>query len=76
MDKDEAYRLVRAIERTHVAWLHVDQVVVNEASQTYELKCSYRAPIGLLGTTTIWSTRWITSPRDWIALLTARRDTL
>ena len=30
MDKQEAERLVRAIERTHVAWLQVDEIVFNE----------------------------------------------
>jgi hypothetical protein len=76
MDKDEADRLVRAIERTQVAWLHVDQIVFNETKETYELKCRYRAPAGPLGTMAIWRTRWITSQRDWITLLTTRRDLL
>jgi hypothetical protein len=76
MNKHEAERLVQVIERTRVSWLHVDQIVFNETSQTYELKCSYRGPAGFLGTRTVWRTRRIASPREWIALLTARRDTL
>ncbi|HEY1348964.1 MAG TPA: hypothetical protein VGF67_04995 [Ktedonobacteraceae bacterium] len=76
MDKQEAERLVRAIERTRVAWLQVDQVVFNEASNAYELKCSYRGPGAWLGATAAWRTRWITSPREWITLLTSQRDTL
>lgn len=76
MDKQEAERLVRAIERMHVAWLQVDQVVFNEIRNAYELKCSYRGPGGRLGSRAVWRTRWITSPREWIDLLTAQRDTL
>src|SRR2546430_2721275 len=76
MDKQEAERLVRAIEWMHVAWLQVDQLVFNETRNTYELKCSYRGPAGWLGTKAIWSTRWISSPREWIGLLTEHRDTL
>jgi hypothetical protein len=76
MDKQEAERLVRAIERTRVAWLQVDQIVFNEASNAYELKCSYRGPGAWLGAGAVWRTRWITSPREWITLLTSQRDTL
>ena len=76
MDREEAERLVRAIERTRVAWLHVDQIVWNETRDAYELKCSYRGPAGYLGANAVWRTRWITCPRDWIALLTIWRDTL
>ncbi len=76
MNKHEAERLARAIERTRVSWLHVDQIVFNETSQTYELKCSYRGPAGFLGAKAVWGTRRIASPRDWIALLTTRHDTL
>lgn len=76
MDQQEAERLARAIKRMHVAWLQVDQIVCNETTYAYELKCSYRGPAGFLGTKAIWRTRWITSPREWVDLLTARRDTL
>jgi hypothetical protein len=76
MNKQEAERLARAIERTHVAWLQVDQIVFNETRNAYELECSYRGPTGWLGAKAIWSTQRITSPREWIGLLTQRRDTL
>ena len=76
MDKQEAERLVRAIERMRVAWLQVDQVVFNETRNAYELKCSYRGPVGWLGARAVWRTRWIASPREWIDLLIAQRDTL
>lgn len=76
MDKQEAERLVRAIERTHVAWLQVDQIVFNSIRNAYELECSYRGPAGFLGAKAVWRTRRITSPREWIGLLTEHRDTL
>lgn len=76
MDKQEAERLVRAIERMHVAWLQVDQIVFNETRNAYELKCSYRGPGGWLGARAVWRTRWITSPREWIDLFTKQHDTL
>jgi hypothetical protein len=76
MDKQEAERLVRAIERMHVAWLQMDQMVFNETRNAYELKCNYRGPAGWLGARAVWRTRWITSPRDWIDMLIAQRDTL
>ena len=76
MDKPEAERLIRAIERMHVAWLQVDQIVFNETRHAYELKCSYRGPGGRLGARAVWRTRWISSPREWIDLLTKQHDTL
>jgi hypothetical protein len=76
MDKQEAERLVRAIERMHVAWLQVDQIVFDETRNAYELKCSYRGPAGFLGARAVWRTRWISSPREWIDLLITQRDTL
>jgi hypothetical protein len=76
MDKLEAERLVRAIERRHIAWLQVDQIVFNPTSQVYELECSYRGPAGWLGSKAVWRTQRISSPREWIHLLTTHRDTL
>lgn len=76
MDKQEAERLVRAIERAHVAWLQVDRIVFNETRNAYELECIYRGPAGWLGAKAIWSTQRITSPREWIDLLTRYHDTL
>jgi hypothetical protein len=72
MDKQEAERLVRAIERTHVAWPQVNQIVFDGTRNAYELECSYRG----LGAKAIWRTWRITSPREWIGLLTEHRDTL
>src|SRR5260370_33989201 len=76
MDKQEAERLVRAIERTHVAGLHVDQIVFNRTRNVYELECSYRGPAGCLGAKAVWRRRWISSPRDWTGLVTDHRVTL
>ncbi len=76
MDKQEAERLVRAIERMHVAWIQVDRIVFNETRNAYELECSYRGPAGRLGARAIWRSQRITSPREWIGLLTKHRDTL
>ncbi len=76
MDQQEAERLVAAIKRLHVAWLEVDAIVFHEASNTYELLCSYRGPAGFLGSKAVWRTRQIRSPREWIDLLTQQRDTL
>ncbi len=76
MDKQEAERLVRAIEQMHVAWIQVDRIVFNETRNAYELECSYRGPAGRLGARAIWRSQRITSPREWIGLLTKHRDTL
>ncbi|HLI05772.1 MAG TPA: hypothetical protein VKV40_04315 [Ktedonobacteraceae bacterium] len=76
MDKQEAERLVQAIERMQIAWLQVEQMVFNEARNTYELKCSYRGPAGWLGARAVWRTQWIRSPREWVSLLTEHGNTL
>jgi hypothetical protein len=76
MDEQEAKRLVQAIERLHVSWLQVDEVVFDESRNTYVLKCSYRGPAGWLGARAVWRREWITSPRGWIGLLTEHRDRL
>ena len=76
MDKQEAERLVRAIEQMDVAWLQVEQIVFNETCNAYVLKCSFRGPAGWLGAKAVWRTLWITTPREWISLLTEHRNTL
>lgn len=76
MDKQEAERLVRAIERTQIAWLQVDHLVFNETTKGYELLCSHRGPAGFLGAKAIWRSTCIRTPREWIGLLTTNQDTL
>jgi hypothetical protein len=70
MNQEEVKRLKSAIERMRVAWLHVYEIVLNEASNTYELACSYREQHQeASGTTEIWKRRRITSSREWADLL-------
>jgi hypothetical protein len=77
MDKEEAERLVRAIERTQVDWLQVEVVELNSTTQAYELKCLYRQRRkGLFHAQESWTTLWIKNPREWIDLLTKHRDDL
>lgn len=75
MDRHEAERLGRAIERTQVAWLHVEQIVFNETRGAYELQCRECGPARFGEAGAVWRTRWITSPREGIhVLITAKRD--
>lgn len=74
MDRQEAERLARAIERTKVAWLHVEQIVFNETSKAYELKCRERGPARFWEAGMAWRISWITSPREWIALLSNQQE--
>jgi len=77
MDKEEAERLDRVIRKAPVAWIQVQAIELNSETHTYELKCSYRQERkGLFHTQEAWTTLWITSPRQWIDLLTKHRDDL
>ncbi len=70
MDKEEAERLARAIERTRVDWIQVRGIEYNPMTGTYELDCVYRHDQAL----TQWTEMWIRNPRDWIDLLTRHGD--
>ncbi len=77
MDKEEAERLVRAIRKAPVAWIQVHAIEYNAAARTYELTCTYRQQRkGLFQTRESWTPLRITSPRQWIDLLTHHRDDL
>ena len=77
MDKEEAERLDRAIRKAPVAWIQVQAIECNTATGTCELKCVYRQERkGLFHRQETWTTLWITSPRQWIDLLTKHRDDL
>lgn len=72
MDKHEAERLVRAIRHAPVDWIRVQAVEWNQATNTYEIACSCRQKArGFLSS---WTPLWITTPRQWIDLLTSRSD--
>jgi hypothetical protein len=76
MNQEEVKRLKSSIERMRVAWLHVYEIVLNEASNTYELACTYREQHReASGTTEIWKRRRITSPREWSDLLIKHLNT-
>ncbi len=72
MDKEEAERLARAIERTCVDWLQVRGIEYNPLLGKYELTCSYKRDKALAR----WTELRIRSPRQWIDLLTRRNDDL
>jgi len=77
MDKEEAERLARAIQKAPADWIQVQEVALDPATLTYTLKCAYRqGRKGLFHTQGNWTTLSITSPRQWIDLLTKHRDDL
>jgi hypothetical protein len=77
MDKEEAERLARAIRKAPVTWIQVQAIESPSGTDTYALKCAYRqGRKRLLHTQQTWTTLWITSPRQWIDLLTKHRDDL
>jgi hypothetical protein len=77
MDKEEAERLVRAIQKAPVDWIQVQGIEFNAATGTHELKCMYRqARKGLFHAQENWTRLSIKSPRQWIDLLTKYRDDL
>ena len=71
-DKEEAERLARAIERTHVDWIEIQDIEHNPLTGKYELKCRYQRYRALIG----WTELRIKSPRQWIDLLTKREGGL
>ena len=42
MDKGEAERLDRAIQRASVKWIQVQEITFDPVALTYTLKCAYR----------------------------------
>ena len=68
MDKEEAERLARLIERTRVEWIQVRGIEYSSLTRKYELNCSYRPDASL----THWTELRIRSPRQWIDVLTRR----
>ncbi len=72
MDKEEAERLARLIERTRVEWIQVRRIEYNPLLGKYELICHYRRDTAL----TRWTELRIRSPRQWIDLLTRQSDDL
>lgn len=74
MDKNEAERLATAIRHAPVDWIRVQAVEWSQATNTYEIQCSYKQKArGLLSS---WAPLWIKTPRQWIDLLTSRSDDL
>lgn len=76
MDQEEAERLARAIRKAPAEWIQVQEVEGNAATGTYEVKCLYRQGRKGLFHQESWTTLQITSPRQWIDLLTKHRDNL
>jgi len=60
MDKHEAERLATAIRHAPVDWIRVQAVEWNQATNTYEIQCSYKQKArGLLSS---WTPLWIKPP--------------
>ena len=76
MDQEEAERLARAIRKAPADWIQVQEVAFNATGGTYEVKCLYRQTRKGLFRHESWATLSITSPRQWIDLLTKHRDDL
>ncbi len=75
MDKDEAERLFRAIQRILIDWIEAEAVIFNRITNLYEVKCKYKPERGrATQATDTWTTIWIRSPRQWIDLLSKHRD--
>jgi len=71
MDKDEAERLARAIRRLKRDWIQVSGVEYHPFTDQYEVKCEEKhLHTGLFHSRASWTTLWITSPRQWIEVLT------
>ncbi len=69
--EEEAERLARAIRKAPVDWIQVRGVEQNPTTHTYEVTCVYKqAQKGLFHARESWMTLQITSPRQWIDLLT------
>jgi hypothetical protein len=60
MDKHEAERLATAIRHALVDWIRVQAVEWNQASNTYEIHCSYKQKAR--GLRSSWTPLWINPP--------------
>ena len=77
MDKEEAERLAKAIRKAPVNWIRVSGVEQNPITNRYEVACEYKQPQkGLFQVRESWTTLLITSPRQWIDLLTQHGSNL
>lgn len=76
MDRDEAERLVQAIRLTRVDWIEVQAIEHSPITKTYKVNCLCQEPKGLFQTNESWTKLSITSPRQWIQLLTKRNGGL
>jgi hypothetical protein len=70
MDKQEAERVAKAIHKMTVSWIAVRGVELNPATQTYEVRCTYKKRSTRRDAA--WTEIHITTPRQWIELLTQR----
>lgn len=68
MDKAEAERVAKAIRRMPVEWIAVRAVECNALTNTYEVICAYKRQSSRRDTP--WTIIQITTPRQWIDLLT------
>jgi len=70
MDKTEAERVAKAIGRMPVEWIEVRTVEWNRTSNSYEVTCAYKQRH--TKPDAAWTEIHITTPRQWIDLLTQR----
>ena len=70
MDKQEAERVAKAIHKMPVAWIAVRGVELNPVTQMYEVRCTYKQRSTWRDAA--WTEIHITTPRQWIDLLTQR----
>jgi len=71
MDKQEAERVAKAIHKMTVSWIAVRGVELNPLTQTYEVRCTYKQRY--MRRDAAWTEVRISTPRQWIELLTHRR---
>jgi hypothetical protein len=70
MDKAEAERIAKAIRRVPAEWIEAHAIELNPITNTYEIICVYKQRY--MRPHQAWTEVRITSPRQWIALLTQR----
>ena len=71
MDKQEAEWVAKAIYKMPVSWIAVRGVELNPLTQTYEVRCTYKQRY--MRRDAAWTEVRISTPRQWIELLTHRR---
>lgn len=70
MDKAEAERIAKAIHRVPAEWIEAHVIELNPLTNTYEIICTYKQRYKRPHQRR--TEVRITSPRQWIALLTQR----